>query len=89
MNNVFTVLFHYLLPFFRQLLNSVFPKPVVFLSKELFQVSFTVFYGNEIFFHYENFVKTKINENLKIQCLMNVADESELPSQSVIVFAQS
>ena len=45
--------------------------------------------GNEIFFHYENFVKTKINENLKIQCLMNVADESELPSQSVIVFAQS
>ena len=26
LNNVFTVLFHYLLPFFRQLHNSIFPK---------------------------------------------------------------
>ena len=49
LNNIFTVLFHYLLPFFRQLLNSIFRKPVIFLSKKLFQVSFTVFCGNEAF----------------------------------------
>ena len=35
-------MFHYLLPFFRQLHNSVFPKLFIFLSKELFQVPFTV-----------------------------------------------
>ena len=49
LNNVFTILFHYLLPFFRQLHNSIFPKLFIFLSKELFQVPFTVFQGNEIF----------------------------------------
>ena len=49
LNNIFTVLFHYLLPFFRQLHNSVFPKLLIFLSKELFLVHFTVFQGIEIF----------------------------------------
>ena len=32
LNNVFIILFHYLLPFFRQLHNSIFPKLVIFLS---------------------------------------------------------
>ena len=49
LNNVFPLLFHYLLPFFRQLHNSIFPKLFVFLSKELFQVPFTVFQGIKIF----------------------------------------
>ena len=49
LTNVFTLVFHYLLPFFRQLHNSVFPKPFIFLSKELFQVPFTVFQGIDIF----------------------------------------
>ena len=49
MNNVFTILFHYLLPFFRQLHNSIFPKHFIFLSKELFQVPFTIFQEVEIF----------------------------------------
>ena len=35
--NVFTVLFHYLLPFFRQLLNSIFPKLFIILRKESFK----------------------------------------------------
>ena len=43
LNNVFTLLFHYLLPIFRQLHNSILPKLFIFLSKELFQVPFTVF----------------------------------------------
>ena len=35
---IFTILFHYLLSFFRQLHYSIFPKFFTFLSKELFQV---------------------------------------------------
>ena len=42
LNNVFTILLYYLLPFFRQLHNFMFPKLFIFLSKELFQVPFTV-----------------------------------------------
>ena len=49
LNNVFNILFYYLLPFFRQLHNSIFPKLFIFLSKELFQVSFTVFQGTDFF----------------------------------------
>ena len=30
---------------------------------------------------------TEINVNPNVQCLMNMADESELPSQAVTVFA--
>ena len=37
--------------------------------------------------YYENFVKAKINGILKVQYLVNMADESELPSQAVTVFA--
>ena len=47
LNDVFILLF--LLPFFRQLHNSIFLKNLIFLSKELFQVPFTVFQGIEIF----------------------------------------
>ena len=42
LDSIFTILFHYLLPFFRQLHNSMFPKLFIFLSKELCQVPFTV-----------------------------------------------
>ena len=49
LSNTFNLLFHYLLPFFRQLRNSIFPKFFSFLSKELFQVPFTVLQGIEIF----------------------------------------
>ena len=45
--------------------------------------------GIENFFHYENFVKTEINGNPKVPCLVNMVDESELPSQAVTVFAWS
>ena len=60
------VLFHYLLPFLRQLHNSTFPKLFIFLSKELFQVPFIVFQGMEIFPIKENLVKTEINSNSKV-----------------------
>ena len=44
-----------LLPFFRQLHNSVFPKHFIFLHKELFQMPFTVFEGVEFFFPLREF----------------------------------
>ena len=34
-------------------------------------------------------VKTEINGNPKVQCLVNTVDESELPSQALTVFAWS
>ena len=40
LNNTFTMLFHYLLAFFRQLCHSIIPKLSLFLSKELVQVPF-------------------------------------------------
>ena len=40
LNNIFTILFHYFLAFFRQLCHSIIPKLSLFLSKELFQVLF-------------------------------------------------
>ena len=70
---------------FRQLHNSIFLKLFIFLSKELFQVPFTVFQGIEIFFHLENIVKIKISGHPKLQCLVNTVNESELPSQVVTV----
>ena len=73
--------------FLRQLHNSIIPK-LFLLSKELFQVLSPVFQGTEIF-SVKNFVKTKINEYLKVQWLVNTADESELPRQAVTVFAWS
>ena len=51
LNNVFTILIYYLLPFLGQLHNSIFPKLFIFLRKKLFQVPFTVFQGIESFFH--------------------------------------
>ena len=38
LNDIVTILFHYLLPFFTQLHNSVFSKLFIFLNKELFYV---------------------------------------------------
>ena len=49
LSNVFTVLPLCLLPFFRLLHNSIFPEFLISLSKELFQVSLTVFQGMENF----------------------------------------
>lgn len=59
----------------------------LFVSKELFKVPFTVFQEMEFFFLLENFVKAKVNGNLMVQCLVNMANESELSSQAVTVFA--
>ena len=42
-----------------------------------------------MYFKKKNFIKTKINGNLKVQCLVNMAGESELPNQAVTVFALS
>ena len=41
------------------------------------------------FFPLRDFVNTKINGNPKVQSLVNTADELELPSQAVTVFAGS
>ena len=49
LNDVFTVLFHYLGPFFKQLHNSIFCKLLIFYSKELFQVPFIVFWEIQVF----------------------------------------
>ena len=79
-----------LLPFaiFQATSQFHLPKTFIFLNKELFQVPFTVFHGIE-FFHQENFVKIKINGNLKVQCLLNREDKSALPRQAVTGFAWS
>ena len=55
---------------------------------------FTVFQGTEIFSIWEktdlgNSGKIKINGHPRVQCLVNMADESELPGQAVTVFAWS
>ena len=42
LNNIFTIPFYYLLSFSRQLQNSIFPE-LIFLRKELFQITSTVF----------------------------------------------
>ena len=55
LNNIFTILFHYLLAFSRQLHNSFFPKLFIFLSKELFEVPFI--HGELKFFPLREFCK--------------------------------
>ena len=70
--------------------NVTFPisQNQYFLSKEPFQVTFS-FPENWHFFHLREFCKDWNNGNLKVQCLVNIVDESELPSQDVTVFAWS
>ena len=58
LNNVFTIFFHYLLPFSRKLHNSIFAKLFLFLGKELFQMPFIVFQGIE-FFPWREFCKDR------------------------------
>ena len=41
LNNIVTILFHYLLLFFRQFCDSIFPKHFIFLMKEQFPVHLT------------------------------------------------
>ena len=53
------------------------------------QVPFTVFQGIEISSIKRILSRLKLNGYLKVQCLVNTADESELPSQAVTVFAWS
>ena len=84
MNNVFNAYFQCLQQFLSQIHNSVFPKLLTFLSKELFQVPFSVFRKIETFS-----IKRILWRLLKVQCLENMVDESELPSQAVTVFAWS
>ena len=45
--------------------------------------------GNWDFFHQENFLKIKLDGHLKVQCLVNMADESELLSKAVTIFVWS
>ena len=40
-------------------------------------------------FSIDNFLKTEINGNLKLQCLLKMADESELHSQAIKAFTWS
>ena len=86
LNNKFTILFYYLLLFFKQLHNSVFPKLFIFLSKVLVQVTFRVFQGIGIF-SFRIIFKWQINGYLMVRCMMNSADALELPSQALSVFA--
>jgi len=88
LNNKFTILFYYLLLFFKQLHNSVFPKLFIFLSKVLVQVTFRVFQGIGIF-SIRIIFKWQINGHLMVRCMMNSADALELPSQVLTVFAWS
>ena len=81
LNNIFTILFHYFLPFFRQLHNSIFSKLFIFLSKGLLLVPFTAFQGIVIlFFPRREFCKDQNKWASKMQCLVNTVDESELLS---------
>ena len=89
LNNVFTVLFYYLLPFFRQLHNSIFPKLLIFFWAKNYSRCLLQSSRELKFFSLREFVKTKINGHWKVQCLVNMMDESELPSQIVTVFAWS
>ena len=71
-----------------------------FLSKELFQVPFTIFQGIEFFplkefckdqnkWKSEDVMSGEYSSNPNVQGLVSMADESELPSQAVTVFAWS
>ena len=84
----FTVLFHYLLPFFRQLHNSISPKLFIFLSKELFQVPFTVFQGVEIS-PLREFCKDQNKRKSEGTMAGEYGGRIRTSSQSVTVFAQS
>ena len=88
LNNVFTVLSTTCCHFSGNFIIPSSPKFFIFFSKELFEVSFIVFQGNEIFFT-KSILKTKINANPNVQYQVNMADESDLPSQSVAIFALS
>ena len=84
-----TILFHYLLPFFRQIDNSIFPKLFIFFEQKNVSDAFYSIPGNWNIFHSGNFIKTEINGHLKVQCLVNMADESELLSKAVTIFVWS
>ena len=63
-------------------------KTFYLFEQRTFQVPFKVSQGIEIF-SIKTFVKTEINGHPKIQCMVNIANESELPSQAVTDFAWS
>ena len=67
-------------------INPSSPNCFIFLSKELFQGPFPVFQGIEIF-SIKRFVKIEINGNPKMQYLVIIMDELELPNQAGKVFA--
>ena len=75
-------------PIFRQLHDSIFPKLLIFLSKQLFHVPFTVFQRIEIFF-IKIICKDRNKWKSKMWCLVNMVGESELPSQAVTVVVRS
>ena len=73
---------------FRQLHDSIFPKLLIFLSKQLFHVLFTVFQRIEIFF-IKIICKDRNKWKSKMWCLVNMVSDSELPSQAVTVVVRS
>ena len=54
-----------------------------------FQGAFHSLSGNLIFFPLRKFLKDQTNGNPKLQWLVNMLDESEVPSQTVTVFGMS
>ena len=88
LNSIFIVLLHYLLPFFKQLRNSIFLKHIIFWVKNV-SMYFSQSSRKLKYFPLRSFRKTKINGHPKVQNLVNMADESELLGQAVTIFAWS
>ena len=88
LNNIFTILFHYLLPSFRQVHSPTFLTFWPFWAKNcprcLLQSS------RELkFLPLREFCKDWNKWKSKVQCLVNTVNESELSSQAVTVVAWS
>ena len=86
-NNGFTILFHYLLPSS----NVIIPSFQNFLSFWAKNCSWCLLHSSRELkiFPLREFCQNCNNGHPKVQCLMNMVDESELPSQAVTVFAWS
>lgn len=61
-------------------------KHLHFMGKELSKVLFKIFHKIEIPLHLKNSVKMSINECLKRQLWVNMADELKLPNEAITIF---
>lgn len=80
LKNIFTILFHHILPSYRQIHNSILPELFIFISKEMLEGLFAVFQRIE-FFSISEFCKNWNNVNSKLQYLVNTEDEWRLFDQ--------